>query len=245
MSYWTGLLLLLIILLMFLVIVWFYPLIPLTIVNMLFYLDFSPRTEIYSGTEAAEIFPAGPDLESIWEDIRNEGHNLYAAGHRDNYLDNYDIDLGEEDKSNWTTLPLRLFGRESTQYMEQCPITANFLHAHSEIKSCLFSIMEPGKVIKPHTGPYDGLIRYQLPLDIPTDGDCYLYVGCQEHTWQEGKGVLFDERNYHGAVNKTSRHRMVLLLDLERPYYIPPFRWLNAAIVTGMGLWPGTTAAIS
>jgi beta-hydroxylase len=108
--------------------------------------------------------------------------------------------------------------------------------------------MDAGKEIMPHHGPYDGLLRYQLALDIPDQGnelgECYLHVGGERYYWTEGKGIMFDEANLHGAVNTTAKSRMVLLIDLERPYQWSPFRWLNKGIIWSMGALPATHAAI-
>jgi Aspartyl/asparaginyl beta-hydroxylase and related dioxygenases len=227
---------------------WYNPESLITPINFLYYTDSCPRTNFYSDSERDTIFPTGKELELIWSDIKHEGYHLYhSLNNKDlNYLNNYNIDLGEENKQHWTTIPLRLFGRDSPSYMDKCPKLSSILKAHPEIISCLFSIMKPGKIIKPHVGPYDGLIRYQLALDIPqpnNDEECYLHVGGEKYYWTEGRGVLFDEGNTHGAVNTTTKHRMVLLIDLERPYNFSPYRLLNKIVIYFMGLLPSTKQA--
>ena len=131
---------------------WYHPeslLIPL---NLLYLTDPSPRTNFYTDSERNHIFPAGSELEDIWEDIRSEGYSLYESlpDKNINYLDQYNMNLGAETKRNWTTIPLRLFGRDSPDYMSRCPKLTSFLQSHPEIKCCLFSVMEPGKIIQPH-----------------------------------------------------------------------------------------------
>jgi aspartyl/asparaginyl beta-hydroxylase (cupin superfamily) len=240
------LVIIMLILLFFTIWVWYHPesiLIPL---NLLYNTDSSPRTTFYTDAERNIIFPVGKQLEAIWEDIRNEGYFIYDSlpDKNLNYLDNYHINIGHEDKKQWTTIPLRLFGQDSPLYMNQCLVTSKILRDHPEIKSCLFSVMAPGKIIHPHVGPYDGLLRYQLALDIPTPTDvtqeCYLHVNNIKYNWTEGEGVLFDEANLHGAVNTTDKKRMVLLIDLERPYASTVYRSLNKFIISLMGLLPAT-----
>jgi aspartyl/asparaginyl beta-hydroxylase (cupin superfamily) len=223
--------------------VWYHPEWLFTPINLLLQMDSSPRTNFYNDEERNIIFPVGMELESIWEIIRSEGYNLYdlLPDKNINYLDSYNIDLGSETKRNWTTIPLRLFGYNYMQYMSQCPQLSLILRLHPEIKSCIFSIMEAGKIIQPHVGPYDGLLRYQLALDIPiisNEEECYLYVGEEQYYWKEGEGVLFDEANLHGAVNTTKHKRMVLLIDIERPYNFLPYRLINRLVITCMGLLP-------
>lgn len=224
---------------------WWWSSIPLAIVNGLYSLDSSARTNFYTEEQSWDIFPVGDLLQQQWRDIKVEGQALYASLTNPglNYLSNYSIDVGEEDLTHWTTIPLRLFGRDAPTYLQQCPVLREILSEHPEIRSCLFSIMDAGKEIMPHRGPYDGLLRYQLALDIPP-GECYLHVGGERHYWTEGKGVMFDESNVHGAVNHTQRSRMVLLIDLERPYDWMFLRWLNRGIIWGMGALPATGAAV-
>ena len=130
---------------------WYHPesfLIPL---NLLYLNDSSQRTKIYTSIEKKNIFPASVELESFWLDIKLEGYNLYESltNKTINYLNQYNINIGSESKSNWTTIPLRLFGCDSQEYTATCPKLSSFLQLHPEIKSCIFSIMSPGKIIHP------------------------------------------------------------------------------------------------
>ena len=247
---------------------WYHPESFFIPINLLYNIDPSSRTNFYSDADKYNIFPVSRELESIWQDIKHECHELYESlPDKDiNYLDNYNINLGDETKRHWTTIPLRVFGHDSHDYMDKCPITSKILYEHPEIKSCIFSIMEPGKIIKPHVGPYDGLLRYQLALDIPntsnsvnlsdsqsdkltlvanqesslfinefSQNECYLHVGGERYEWTEGHGIMFDESNLHGAVNTTQYKRMVLIIDLERPYSLLPYRIMNKFIIWAMG----------
>jgi beta-hydroxylase len=219
---------------------WHYPETALSPINYLERLDSSRRTNFYNSDDRDHIFPAGLELEAIWTDIRREGVSVYSTLNKQNYLDNYHLTLEPGMTQDWTTIPLRLFGRDVPAHLDKCPITAALLQNHSEIKSCLFSIMEPGKIITPHTGPYDGLLRYQLALEIPhldDDEECYLHVGGERYEWIEGQGVLFDESQIHGAVNTTPHRRMVLLIDIERPYEYTALKLLNKGIISIMGIF--------
>lgn len=267
-----------------------------------------PRPNFYSQSQLEQIFPGSYALEAVWEQIRDEGYRLYQSLEQPevNYLNNYNFSLGLEDKQHWTTLPLRLFKQENAKYMEQCPVTSEILNHHPEILSCIFSIMQPGKIIQPHIGPYDGILRYQLALDIPPSNqicsnnddhhstlsnecdptfstechisplpptliissndqpslpdsnpsnghptssqsipsnECYLTVGDETYYWINGHGILFDETKLHSAINTTPHPRMVLMVDIERPYRSPLHQLLNKAIIFGIGSLPATKRA--
>jgi len=253
--YRVILLLVLVSVILFSVWIWYHPESVLIPLNLLYNTDPSPRTTFYTEIDRNNIFPVGKELESIWKDIKHEGYNLYELliDKNYNYLDNYNINIGDENKKDWTTIPLRLFGNDVPEYINRCPIIMKILASHPEIKSCLFSIMKPGKIIKPHVGPYDGLLRYQLALDIPACSkyvdeihdickldECYLHVDGVKHHWIEGEGLMFDESNLHGAVNTTQKQRMVLLIDIERPYYLLPYRLLNKIVIWSIGCLSNT-----
>lgn len=234
----------LIFILLFSIWVWYHPeslLIPL---NLLYRTDSSLRTNFYTDDERDRIFPVGKELEAHWYDIKNEGNCLYdlIPNKSINVLDNFHVNIGDENKKGWNTITLRLFGYDFYDYMDLCPTLKKILVDHPEIKTCLFSIVDPGKIIEPHVGPYDGILRYQLALDIPK-GECYLHVGGEKYYWKEGQGVLFDENNLHGVVNKTDKSRMVLFIDIERPYHFKLFKYFNKAMLYLMGSLPSSKQA--
>ena len=93
------------------------------------------------------------------------------------------------------------------------------LEHHPEILSCFVSIVEPGITIPIHTGYYKGLIRYMLPTHIPKDRDnVFLCVNSKKYHWTEGEGVLWDDNYPHKVYNKTKEIRVLLFMDVERPY---------------------------
>lgn len=165
-----------------------------------------------------DLLPASLLLEQSWYQIYQEGLNLLTKINDFNYLQDLSLDLGKENCSNWTTIPLRLFNRNNEQLLALCPTLSSIISEDSTIVSCMFSLMKPGKVIEPHYCPYDGLLRYQLALDIPWDDECYLHVDNIKYHWIAGQGIVFDQTFLHGAVNNTDSHRLVLLVDISRPY---------------------------
>lgn len=227
---------------------WYHPDYFFLPFNCFYWLDGVARPNFYSPEELDRIFPDHILLEQSWEEIRDEGRRLYECLENPrNHLDNYNIDFDRLNTSNWTTIPLKLFTGESAETIAKCPVLGQFMLDHPEIVSCLFSVITPGKIIHPHVLPYDGLLRYQLALDIPVpeDGEeCYLHVADEKYTWTNGKGILFDEGKIHGAVNTTKKTRMVLLLDIARPYHFAPFRGFNRLLLAIIGKLPPTTQAL-
>ena len=93
-----------------------------------------------------------------------------------------------------------------------------------------FSILAPGKHIPEHRGKHKGLIRYHLGLRVPEPKEaCRIRVDNTITHWEEGKSLIFDDTYYHEVWNDTDGYRVVLFLDIERPFNFP-LSWVNAAV---------------
>jgi aspartyl/asparaginyl beta-hydroxylase (cupin superfamily) len=114
---------------------------------------------------------------------------------------------------------------------EQFPKTMQILDSDPNIVSAYFSVIGPNKMLMPHEGPWCGVLRIHLGIDIPTEGSgCALVVNKEEYRWKEGQCVVFDDTYEHFAVNSTSKDRVVLFLDYMRP--LPwPLSWINHFVV--------------
>ena len=99
-----------------------------------------------------------------------------------------------------------------------CPKTTSILKKLGGVKSAYFSVLAPGKHIPPHKGPYKGIIRYQLALSVPKNGECKIIVDDKDCFWEEGKSVLFDDTYTHEVINNTNEVRIALLLDVKRDF---------------------------
>ena len=83
----------------------------------------------------------------------------------------------------------------------------------------MFSILEPGKRLPPHRGPYNGVLRLHLGLLIPEPRErAAIRVGPEQHHWTEGRVLIFDDAYEHEAWNETEQVRVVLFVDFERPH---------------------------
>lgn len=211
---------------------WIYthPSLILTPINSVLTLDSSPRPTFYLDDELLTVFPAAAKLRASWMDIRAEGWKLFETYQPEHYFNNYHVDVGNEDMKDWTVIPVKLFDNTHPEYRLHTPVLSQIIDECPQIRSAIFSIMEPGKIIQPHSDPYDGTLRYQLALDIP-EGDCYLHVNKEKYFWVEGHDVIFNDALEHGAVNNTDSRRMVLLIDIARPYDQPVFKLLNETVL--------------
>ena len=106
------------------------------------------------------------------------------------------------------------------------PRTVQLLQQHlgPVLRTALFSRLDPETTLEAHTGWSDlanHVIRCHLPLMVPEGGLCGTWVdGCVE-THEEGRFLCFDDSKTHRAFNYSSGDRIVLILDLARPQYLP------------------------
>jgi aspartyl/asparaginyl beta-hydroxylase (cupin superfamily) len=85
----------------------------------------------------------------------------------------------------------------------------------SRTPAVLFSRLEPGAHIPPHTGLLNCRLICHLPLIVPKG--CWLRVGNETREWEEGKLLIFDDSIEHEAKNPAEDLRIILLFDVWRP----------------------------
>ncbi|MFA5960675.1 MAG: aspartyl/asparaginyl beta-hydroxylase domain-containing protein [Tatlockia sp.] len=151
----------------------------------------------------------------------------------------HDIDPGEAEISdttekNWNVFMLYLLGYQVEKAQTLCPTLCAKLKEIPHLIQAFFSILEPGKSIPLHNGPYLGYLRYHLGLQIPKNNPPHIIVNNMPYTWREGEAVLFDDSHPHEVVNHSEEYRAVLIIDVLRP--LPFFPHLvNQLVTKGIG----------
>ena len=122
---------------------------------------------------------------------------------------------------SWSALYLWRDSLLVPEIAERCPRTVEALskvpltHIGQRTPSALFSRLEPGAHIPPHTGMLNCRLICHLPLIVPRG--CWLRVGNETREWEEGKMLIFDDSIEHEARNPTGELRIILLFDVWRP----------------------------
>jgi aspartate beta-hydroxylase len=134
----------------------------------------------------------------------------------------HDIDSGEAKISNttakrWSVFLLEILGHRPQVNRACCPETCRVLESVPGLIQAFFSILDPGKSIPEHEGPYLGYLRYHLGLRVPVHRPPKLVVKGQDYYWHEGQAVLFDDSWPHSVVNHSPEARAVLVIDVRRP----------------------------
>ena len=129
----------------------------------------------------------------------------------------YDISARVDPDKDWKVYPLNLMGVKPPAYCARCPRTTALLDKIPGLFEAFFSILEGGKSIPAHEGPYRGYLRYHLGLIVPEQDPPSIRLKDQVYTWQEGRSVLFDDSWDHEVYNRCAGDRVILIVDIRRP----------------------------
>jgi aspartyl/asparaginyl beta-hydroxylase (cupin superfamily) len=168
--------------------------------------------------------PALRRIDQACPQIREEA--LALLNHRQDVPRYHEADASQECISastphDWRVFYLELIGEKAEANRARCPATAAALDSVPDVFQASFSILDPGKSIPAHYGPYGGYLRYHLGLVVPREHPPTLRVRDQYHTWREGESVLFDDSLEHEVVNASTEARVVLIVDVNRPMPLP------------------------
>ncbi|MEZ6146979.1 MAG: aspartyl/asparaginyl beta-hydroxylase domain-containing protein [Planctomycetaceae bacterium] len=171
-----------------------------------------------------ETYPELNRVTECFPEIREELEDLLQSETR---LPRYhDVDAGEAKISNTTGTQLERLcwrsrpscGRQSSAVPRTCAAVARV----PNVIQAFFSILDPGKSIPAHEGPYLGYLRYHLALRVPEHNPPCIVVNHQPYTWKLGEAVLFDDSHLHEVINHSDGVRCVLIIDVLRPMPMLP-----------------------
>lgn len=129
----------------------------------------------------------------------------------------YNISARVAPEKDWKVYPLDIMGVRPPAFCARCPRTTALLDGIPGLFEAFFSILEGGKSIPAHEGPYRGYLRYHLGLVVPEHNPPSIRLKDQVYTWQEGKSILFDDSWDHEVYNESDGDRVVLIVDIRRP----------------------------
>ena len=184
------------------------------------------------------VFPWTQAIEREWRAIRAElDHVLTRKDDLPGFHElSTDVSVISQDRG-WKTFFLCGYGFRSANNIKLCPETWRICQSIPGLITVMFSILEPGKHLTPHRGPYNGVLRLHLGLIVPEPRDQLgIRVENDVYRWQEGEAVIFDDAYEHEAWNRTPHTRVVLFVDFRKPLCFPAnfFNWLllNLAMFT-------------
>jgi ornithine lipid ester-linked acyl 2-hydroxylase len=178
----------------------------------------------------SRIFPWAAELEANWTIIRGELARLMMR--RDALAGQAkpaSATIGED--RGWTTFVLANYFKQNDHNIAQCPETWRLVQRVPGLVSAMFSVLEPGKRLPPHRGPYNGVLRLHLGLIVPEPREAVaIRVDGAVHHWDEGRALIFDDTYEHEARNESDYTRVVLFVDFEKPLRLPA-RFINRRLL--------------
>jgi len=183
------------------------------------------RRSLVGDTEiiSRDGFPWMDTLEANWKTIRAELEAVLADRDRlPNLEDLSDTQRYLSREGTWKSYFFHAYGMRADENCARCPETTKLIEQIPDLKVAYFSILSPGMHIPAHMGAYKGLIRAHLGLIVPEPRDkVRMRVGKEMIFWREGECVLFDDTFEHEVWNETDSWRVVLLIDVPRPFPQP------------------------
>lgn len=177
-------------------------------------------------------FPWTAEVERHWPAIRAELDSLFDADLPIPGFEELSKDqLFLTNDKRWKTFFFLGYGVKFDRNIARCPKTWEALQVIPGLTTAFFSILEPGKTLAPHRGPYKGVLRYHLALLVPEPEElCSITVKDETRHWTEGKSLIFDDVYIHSAENKSDARRVVLFVDFARPLAFP-LKTLNGILL--------------
>ncbi|RDI97349.1 aspartyl/asparaginyl beta-hydroxylase domain-containing protein [Dyella solisilvae] len=210
---------------------------------------YDARIKTPSVLDAETYFPDAPTFQAAWPQIRREALAVLANAPsipRFHEIMPTQADLSANDGKDWRMYLLKVYGQPVRSHLAACPVLASLLEAAPDVLSATLSYLAPHKHIPRHSGPFRGILRYQLNLEAPpgVDGQpgATLWLAGEEYRLAEGESLLWDDTYPHEVWNRSDRIRIALLLDVRRPAMPLELRMLSRAVTTGVGMvarWRG------
>ena len=172
---------------------------------------------------ASGAFPWVRRMESFYPAIRGEVLDLLKHDAPIPGFEQISVDQAKlSDDRRWKTYFFLGYGLRFEDNIARCPATWAALSGIPGLTTAFFSVLEPGKRLPPHRGPYKGVLRYHLGVVIPERAEaCGIDVNGERRHWREGDSLIFDDTFIHNAWNDTVERRIVLFVDFARPLRFP------------------------
>jgi len=130
-------------------------------------------------------------------------------------IDNRNSNLSCHDNKSWKVIVFKYYRDYVANTCSEFPITSEILKSDPTINLAMLSVMEGGKKLYPHQGPFKGIARIHLAVTVPEPG-AVLTVDNKPYKWVPGRCVAFDDTFEHSVHNKADSYRVVLFLDVMR-----------------------------
>lgn len=151
-------------------------------------------------------------LSAHWPTIRAEWDAFVRSGARLPIIDDV---VGDEVEYEgpWRAGVLCSMQQETDLARRWFPETTTAVQAIPRLQAAIFSWFSPKTILHTHQGPNAGVLRYHIGVDCPEDSA--LEIEGRAFRYQDGIGILFNDRSLHRAWNNADRPRVTLFCEIE------------------------------
>lgn len=139
-------------------------------------------------------------------------------------------ELWNKPGDDWTVCPLFGFGHWNVESAKKFPQTVQLLKEIPGLRTAIFSRLGPKTKLQPHQGwasLANEVLRCHLGVIVPSDGRSGVEVEEEFRQIRERDWITFDDSKLHIGVNEGSTERIVLLIDINRPWWV---RWGKSTV---------------
>ena len=169
--------------------------------------------------EINEICPKLKLIQKYHNDVRKEVININKITWCD-WPEKYLYNSGD-----WKIFPFFAFDNFIYKNCKKCPIIFNFIKKIPNLKVALLSKLSPHTKLKSHNGwafYSNYILRCHYGIIVPKK--CYIVVkdkkGTSKKYHENNKWIIFDDSKMHYAVNNSSKERIILIIDVKRPFNV-------------------------
>jgi aspartate beta-hydroxylase len=210
---------------------------------------YDARIKTPSVLDTDAYFPGAKRFQAAWMQIREEA--LAVMKNSQGVPKFHEImpaqaDISANDGKDWRMFLLKVYGQNIRANQAACPVLSELVASTPDVLSATLSFLAPHKHIPRHSGPFRGILRFQLNLEAPVDAEgrpgAVLWLNHQEHRLANGECLLWDDTYPHEVWNHSDQPRIALLLDVCRPEMPLDLRLLSRAVTAGVGMmarWRG------
>mmetsp|Transcript_14772 Transcript_14772/g.20876 ORF Transcript_14772/g.20876 Transcript_14772/m.20876 type:complete len:357 (+) Transcript_14772:152-1222(+) len=170
-----------------------------------------------------QLFPWAAELEANaniiaqeFEDKLNRDGQMFAS---DSAWQNQVMGEG------WSAVRLQRLGVWNMDNVKEFPKTYELLRKLNiplAVRGVCFARQGPGSGVQPHSDGRNFILTSHLGLKVPTGSGgggegCWIQVGTERSTWEEGKLLTLDTSFEHSTGNPTQEERHVLIIDFWHP----------------------------
>jgi len=122
----------------------------------------------------------------------------------------------------WSSVRLQRLGRWNLENCARFPKTVKLLEELEiplAVRGVMFARQLPGTGVQPHSDGRNFILTAHLGIEVPED--CWIKVGGEKRTWENGKTIVFDTSFEHSTFNEADTDRVVLIIDFWHPGLTP------------------------